>query len=65
MQKQISVLNLSNYLNEQKHISTFQTTSTNKNKSPPSKLPQRILEAQWTEPSKNTRGSVDWALKEY
>ena len=41
MQKQLSVLNLSNYLNEQKHISTFQTTSTNKNKSQFSKLPQR------------------------
>ena len=33
MQKQLSVLNLSNYLNQQKHISTFQITSTNKNKS--------------------------------
>jgi hypothetical protein len=33
-------LNLPNYLNEQKQISTFQTTSKNKNKSQPFKLPQ-------------------------
>jgi hypothetical protein len=32
-------LNLPNYLDEQKHISTFQTTSKNKKKSKPSKLP--------------------------
>jgi hypothetical protein len=37
-----SNLNLPNYLKEQKQISTFQTTFMNKNKSQPSKLPQRI-----------------------